>query len=261
MTWDFQAEAARRTRRLVIGLVVLVVILVAGILLLLLRPSGRSSAAGTGGAGTPGVTSAPASGDGAATATITPGSGFVAPARWVTLPGATTTRLGFPAGFPHTPEGAAAAEVAVVKAAAAAGWDYDAQDRVVRAYAVPAQMDQYRENAHALDVESRTALGLPETGPLPAGATISGAVIGVQWTPADADDVRVSVLERVTYTTSSSTSPATEIHSIAGQMEWVDDDWRDALQTNPTAPPSPVDIGSSDFNSAGWDAIQQGSAG
>jgi hypothetical protein len=265
MSLEFQAAAARRMRRLVTGLVVLVLVLVATVLVLALRSGDRSTPPAATSPlpardGTTSASSPAAVSPFSPTATFTPDSSFVAPVRWVRLPPSTGTRLGLPTGFPHTPQGAVAAAVAAAQYGTT--WDLDETDRVVRAYAVPAELDRHLAGSQREVSGSRQSLGLPATGPLPAGAAISGAPIGVVWTVLGPDLVQVVVLGRQTYTTPGS-GQKTLLSSGQQRMVWTDGDWRTAVFTpdQTVKTPDPVDLGSAAFNDAGWTAIQQGSSG
>jgi hypothetical protein len=254
---DFQQAAARRMRRLIIALAGLVVVLAGTVLVLALRSGGATPVTTS----SPATTTAaqPTSSAQAVTPAITPGAGFVAPVRWVRLPRPAGTRLGLPTGFEHTPQGAVAAAVAIAQCDT---WDLDLADRAAQAYSLPGDQDKVRASSRQSVTASRQENGLPGTGPLPAGASLSSAPIGVAWTAVSADRVEVSMLSRTTYTTPAA-GQKTMLFSSHERMVWSNGDWYGV----PYAPDTttkllPVaDLGSAAFNDAGWTAIQQGSAG
>ena len=260
MVLDFQAEASRRQRRLIIGLVVLVVVLVATVLALAFRRSGPAAAPGPASTtaqpspvGTPAGDQSPV----ASSPAIPSDTNFVAPAQWVRLPKSSSTRFGVATGWEHTPEGAMAA--AKTYAEASGTWDLDAADRAAQAYAPVADVETVRKDVRDRVTQSRVAVGLPASGPVPAGAHFSVTIFGVQWTPVDANTVQVAFLGRMTYTTGS-TPEKTELRSAISQMIWVDGDWRN-VGGPPRPVPQPAELGTSEFNASGWKALQQGSAG
>jgi hypothetical protein len=111
-------------------------------------------------------------------------------------------------------------------------------------------------------MSNRERNGLPATGPLPAGAGLTAAPVGVSWTTVSPDRVEVSVLTRTTYSTPGS-GQKTMLFSSHQRMVWADGDWYSVVYTpDESTRLLPVaDLGSKAFNDAGWTAIQQGSAG
>lgn len=264
MALEFQAAAARRMRRLVIALVVLVLVLAATVLYLAVGPQDDTSSRPS----SPPSSPAPAA-DGQQAretlesrpvSTFTPDPTFVPPAQWVRLPKPSGRRLGLPTGYEHTPEGAAAATVSVVRTGIT--WDFDDADRSVQAYAAPADMERLRAAMRENVARSRSWVQLPASGPIPAAAHLTVAPIGVYWTVVDTDTIQVSVLVRETYATDS-VPEKTDLRSTQYRMVWVDGDWHHALfaPSQSTRHPGIADLGSTVFNTQGWRAIQEGSSG
>lgn len=259
MTLDLQRAASQRMRRIVIGLVVLVLILVGGIIGLVF---GGGHGGGSSPVAAPSSTPLPSTSFNPSQVpdplpTETTGGGYVAPTTWVTLPTGSQKKDGLPVGFPHTPEGAAAAAVAAVRA----GWTWnpDAAATAADVYAVPGDAAQLEQAARQATQNSRISVGLPATGALPADASMAVAPIGVQWTGATADQVTVSVLARVVYTPGGGTAQKTQVMATASTLVWAGGDWHTALgASNSATAPEPFDLGTAGFNSAGWRAIQQG---
>jgi hypothetical protein len=253
---DFQQAAARRMRRLIIGLAGLVVVLAGTVLVLALRSGGGTTA---GAAPSATVTGPSPSSAPLVTSTITPGPGFVAPVRWVRLPRPAGTRLGLPTGFEHTPQGAVAAAAAIAQSDT---WDLDAADRAAQAYSLPGDREQVRAASRQSVMTSREKSGLPASGPLPAGANLGSAPIGVAWTAVSSDRVEVSVLTRTTYATPAA-GQKTMLFSSHERIVWSDGDWYGVSYTPDATTKllATADLGSQAFNDAGWTAIQQGSAG
>lgn len=255
MTLDLQRAAQQRMRRLIIGLVVLVLVLVAGIIALFLNRGGGSS---------PTAAPAPAPSSSfnpsnvpAPMPTETTDGTYVAPKSWVVLPHAGGTKNGLPVQFPHSAQGAASAAVAAVKAGWT--WDPDAAAKAAAVYGVPDQAAQLADAARQATSASRISVGLPGTGDLPSGASMSVAPIGVQWSNASADQVTVSVLARVIYTPGGGTDQKTQVIATTDPMVWVNGDWHtQTTNGGSNANPQPFDLGTDGFNSAGWQAIQQG---
>lgn len=253
MTLDIQRAAAQRMRRVIIGLVVLVLVLVAGIIGLVVGRGGDSSSPSSAPASP--APSSSSDNEPSSAPTETADGGYVAPSAWVTLPEAKGKRDGLPVGFPHTVEGAAAAAVAAVRAGWT--WDPDAAERAAGVYSVPSEAADMKKAARESTAASRTSVGLPGTGELPAGAHMSVAPIGVQWSDASADQVTVSVLSRIVYTTESGAAEKSQVIASSSLVVWADGDWHTKSGGNPTAP-EPFDLGTEGFNSAGWRAIQEG---
>ncbi|MEU9079973.1 hypothetical protein AB0D22_35525 [Kitasatospora sp. NPDC048538] len=254
MTLELQHAAQQRMRRIIIGLVALVLILVGGVVGLVLGQDDPKPTAGPAAAPTvtPSAPDAPAP-----LPTETAATTYTAPTIWVNLPAGGTKRDGLPVQWPHTPEGAAAAAVAAVRS----GWTWDAAtaERAAGVYAAPADAATMREQARQSTEDSRASVGLPRTGDLPTGAHMAPAVIGVQWTPVNADQVTVSVLARVTFSTGNGTPDTTRLISLSSPIAWSDGDWH-TKAGSPGRAPEPFDLGSAGFNSAGWRAIQEGDA-
>uniref|UniRef100_UPI003F494A8F hypothetical protein n=1 Tax=unclassified Streptomyces TaxID=2593676 RepID=UPI003F494A8F len=251
MTLDIQRAASRRMRRIVAGLVGLVVVLV-GVIVGLTLGGGNSPSATP---AAPGPSASPGQQGPTPMPSETAGGAYVAPATWVRLPKGGQPRDGLEAGFPHTVEGAAAAAVASVRGAWT--WDADAAEKAAGVYALPAEADKTKAAARQAVAASRASAGVPGTGPLPEGAHMSVAPIGVQWSGATADQVTVSVLTRIVYTPGGGTAEKTQVLAMPATMVWADGDWHSKTSA-PVKAPEPFDLGTEGFNSAGWRAIQEG---
>jgi hypothetical protein len=182
------------------------------------------------------------------------GSGWVPPARQVTLPAGTKRIEEYPVGFPRTPQGAAAAEVA--KDVYIATTDYAQANRILRLY-MAAHLAQTADAASTASVaQLRRDLGVPEQGPAPIDRYLVTRPLGVQWRQLDPDKVEVSVFGR-----SDLHTPGKVTTSLAGQTtvwQWLDDpdrgpDWRLVDGYPPRA--KLAALGTQAFNDAGWSAL------
>ncbi|MEU2740956.1 hypothetical protein OG762_52225 (plasmid) [Streptomyces sp. NBC_01136] len=249
MTLDLQRAATRRMRRLLFAAGGVIVVLAAVVVVLVANSGGSPSAApGPSSSAVPSSSASPlptASSDG----------GYVAPEKWVVLPSGKGKKDGLPVQFGHTPEGAAAAAVASVRYGWS--WDPDAAATAAGVYTVPSEAATVKEEARKSTTNSRLSAGAPGTGALPSGAHMNVFVIGVQFTAATADEVKVSVLARVVYTPGSGTAETTQLIATTNTYVWTANDWHSktgAPQTSPDA----SDLGTAGFNTAGWSAIQEG---
>ena len=262
MALDLQRAAQRRMRLMVLVLVGVVVLLVGVVVGL---------AAGGGGGGNPSAepTGTPTDGgsDGSdgqepgfeATETTQPPEEYTAPDEWVQLPAGTgESDSGLPVGFPQTAEGATAMVVASTRNAWT--WDPDqVEDGILTYFNVAEQNDlltMVDEGVQGM----REYVGIPATGPVPDGAALNAAPIGVQWEELDDGTVRVSTLTRVTSTPGNGEETSTHLHSSVNDAVWEQGDWKvhsvpaEVVQDAPDA----VELGSPEFNAAGWIAIQEG---
>ncbi|WP_158009694.1 hypothetical protein [Carbonactinospora thermoautotrophica] len=251
-TGEIQRAAARRMRLLVVGLLALVMVLAAAVVwLAATRPDGDAADQGA---------PAPA-GRASAPATVTPGAAYVAPARWVTLPAGAAQVDEYPVRFPHTPEGAAALAVAAVEY----GWSLDPEHstRVAALYAAPQVAQRAQAAAATMAAQWRQQLGLPTAGPVPAGAHVVARPIAVQWQAQGVDRVRVSVLAEVEQAAGEAQPARAELAAVTSDVVWVPGanpnggDWRYLLSDSPLPTPQPAQIGTEEFNAAGWTAIQE----
>ncbi|MCY0961812.1 hypothetical protein [Streptomyces sp. H27-H5] len=250
MTLNLQQQAQRRMRRALFFLVGLVLVLV-GALVAIAFTGGDSTKAASDSKATESAGPSP-------TPTVRPDDGgYVAPAETVKLPdGATKAAGNLPVQFPHTPEGAAAMAVASVRNA----WNMDpAQVRAgILAYSSAQYRDQMATAAEDGAKGNRQYAGIPDTGPLPAGATLVAWPIGVKYSAVNSDTVDVLVLLRVTHAAKTGAEPTTTIVVSPGRAVWEGGDWK-GVPTNPGQPlPEPVDIGTAYFNEDRWKAIQEG---
>ena len=253
MTLDLQSAATRRMRRLIGGLILAVLVLVALVVFLAVRGSGGNGSNNTGAAAPTPEQSSSAPSD---PAVEDPDEGYVAPEQYVALPAAKSTGAkNLPTGFPHTPEGAVAMVVASSRNA------YTLDEAKLRAGLETYTVQQYRDVAVDAADDSikytRQSIGLPETGTVPAGATLAAWPLGVKWTAKDADHVQVLILLKVTSSPGAGQQETTKLVTTSAETVWEDGDWK-TQPNNPGKLPDPVDLGTSAFNTAGWKAIQEG---
>jgi hypothetical protein len=173
----------------------------------------------------------------------------------VTLPAGTDQIDELPVGFPQTPEGAAAAEVA--KDRYSSTLDYQLANTVARVYLAPdfaATADQASTTAVA---ELRAKLGVTELGPAPADISAVTRPLGVQWVTDGDDRTEVSVLAQIDYRNrekawSELAASTTVWHWMEGEVGRPAD-WRLVGARQPAA--DLARIGTTRFNDAGWSAI------
>lgn len=250
MTLDLQQQAQRRMRRAVVTLSAIVLVLVAA--LVVVAVSGDDSGDSKTAAPPEQTTAAPEP-----TTTLPADDGdYVAPARYVKLPNGRGDANGLPVKFPHTPEGATAMLVASARNA----WSFDAA--TVRAGILTYASAEYRDAmaASAKDgaAGNREYAGIPATGEIPAGASLTAWPIGVKWSSAGSDTVDAVILLRVTHTAKAGVEPTTTLVVSPARAVWESGDWK-VQPTDPTQNiPDPVDLGTAEFNEDGWKAIQEG---
>ncbi|MGH8774406.1 MAG: hypothetical protein ACRDWI_04285 [Jiangellaceae bacterium] len=173
----------------------------------------------------------------------------------MTLPAGTDQIDELPVGFPHTPEGAAAAEVA--KDRYSSTLDYRLANTVARVYLAPelaATADLASTSAVA---ELRAKLGVADSGPAPVNVSAVTRPIGVQWETDGDDRTEVSVLVQVDYRSRERTW--SELAASTTVWQWMAGeggrpaDWRLVGASQPQA--DLAQIGTSAFNDAGWSAL------
>ncbi|WP_129841111.1 hypothetical protein [Streptomyces sp. RFCAC02] len=261
MILELQRAANRRMRMTILVLAGLVVLLASGLLGALLFGGGSGEDGGSGAA--PAASSSSAGPDGddddGSVETLPPSDGYTAPEQYVQLPVGSGETEGLPTGFPHTPEGAIA--VLVSSSRYASSWDPEEIRRNIRVYATEDDKDELLALADQGAQVMRSHVGIPETGPIPPGATVNSWVIGVQWEELSADHVRVSTLVRLTYSAGEGEERHTELISATGDVVWEDGDWKNTPVSPEIASDAPEvggDIGSQGFIDAGWIAIREG---
>jgi hypothetical protein len=257
MSLDIHSAARDKAKRGFILLGVIGLVLVALVLTAIVTSSGNNSksspTAGNSPAPQPGT-----SGQAAPTPTATAdtdGGDFVGPDTWVQLPKGTDTANGLPVKFPHTDQGAAAMEVAAIRAS----WNLDPNTIInaVETYSVPDEVGQSKALASQAAAGNRQSAGMPTSGPLPSGAAYNAVPIGVQWTEQDANHVKVSLDIRLVTNAGNGAKDQIQLISTTAMAVWTADDWKDA-----SVPPGrqipPADLGTPAFNANGWKAIQEG---
>jgi hypothetical protein len=181
---------------------------------------------------------------------------FEPPSRRVVLPAGSEQVDEYPVRFPHTPQGAAAAAVAVSRYSASL--DYAVVDEVLRLYAVSGQQAATAADQAAATAVSagRNRLGVAMAGPAPSDASVFADPFGVQWSAASADEVTVSVLSAVEYR--SGDRDDRQLVATASKWRWdtAAGDWRvEPDATNPA--PAAAELGSVEFNQGGWAALAE----
>lgn len=258
MTLDVEqrSAAARRRLALIIAAIVALVVLVAALVVALLRddpeqttrPSAPRDTVPAFSTEAPSETRQPLPGGGGN------GTAWVPPARQVTLPSGSKRIGDYPVGFPQTPVGAAAAEVAKDRYSSTV--DYAEANRLARIYIAP-DLASYADDASTLAVRTlREQLGVPATGAAPTSSYSTSLPIGVQWERLSNGDVEVEVLVEAKFVTPARTW--TQLGAAKTVWRWIDEpgrgpDWRLVSADTPDAPL--VQIGKAAFNDAGWSAI------
>jgi hypothetical protein len=266
MALDSQRAAQQRMRLAVLVLTGVVLLLV-GVVVGMAAGGGSESDPSPAATGTPtndGVGGD--SGDGRdqgpgfkPTETIQPPDEYTAPDEWVHLPAGTgESDSGLPVGFPQTAEGATAMVVASTRNSWT--WDPDQVEDGVLTYVNTAEQNDLLSVVDDSVRGMREYVGIPQTGPVPDGAALNATPIGVQWEELDDGTVRVSTQVRVTSTSGEGEDTRTNLHSTVNDAVWEQGDWKvrsvpsEVVQDAPDA----AELGSPEFNSAGWIAIQEG---
>jgi hypothetical protein len=180
---------------------------------------------------------------------------WVPPARQVTLPASTDQIDELPVGFPPTPDGAVAAEVA--KDRYSSTLDYRLANMVARVYLAPELVTTADQASTAAVAQLRAKLGVAESGPAPSDVSAVTRPIGVQWVSDGDDRTEVSVLVQIDYRTRERTwselaASTTIWHWMSGEAGRAAD-WRLVGARQPAA--DLAQIGTTAFNDAGWSAI------
>jgi methionine-rich copper-binding protein CopC len=183
---------------------------------------------------------------------------FVAPARRVVLPAGAARVDGYPVGFPHTPEGAAALAVALGRYVATL--DYASADEVTHLYMDPALTSDAAKAASALVRDERQQLGIPVAGPVADGYSISRSAFGVQWRVVSTDVFDVTVIGSTD--TNGKAGHLRRVVAGLTRVKWFSGagpvgDWRAVHATGASAPTGIGEIGSKAFNDSGYAAIEQ----
>jgi hypothetical protein len=179
---------------------------------------------------------------------------WVPPARQVTLPAGTDQIDELPVGFPQTPEGAAAAEVA--KDRYSSTLDYHLANTVARVYLAPELATTADDASTAAVADLRARLGVAELGPPSAEASVATRPIAVQWVTEGDERTEVSVLVQVDYRIRQ--KAWSEIAASTTVWQWMEEsgrpaDWRLVGARRPAA--DLTRIGTAAFNDTGWSAI------
>ncbi|GAB2864565.1 hypothetical protein [Nocardioides pacificus] len=223
---------------------VFVLIVVVGLVLVLVSPGGddESDNAGPSGGETSEVATTPTEGvesEGADSA-------------FVTLPQPTQMTDGYPTHYPQTPEGAAATAAAFQ--AAGGALEYDQMYAAQKAY-VTGQGD-LQGVSDRLVLGGRELLGVPASGPVPAGVGMTVELEGVKWREVDDTRVIVALSTQIDYTTADGT---TQTVNSAGAVPivWKDGRWW-AEGGAGDAPPEETYLkpGTPEFEAAGWRVVR-----
>ncbi|NWF30873.1 hypothetical protein HW130_32295 [Streptomyces sp. PKU-EA00015] len=252
MTLDIQQQAARRMRRAVFALGGIIVVLVVVIVVIAVT-GGRSTNNDSSNSPAPGTS---ATGEPEPVETLPDDGGYVAPEEYVKLPDGTSKAGNLPIKFARTPEGAAAAGVAATRNAYS--WNAAQVRAGINTYSAAAYRDEMAAQVEESVKANREYAGIPATGPVPEGATLSAWPIGVQWQRETSNSVDLLILLRVTYSAGTGEKSTTNLVVTPTRAVWESGDWK----VEPTPPsenlPDPVDIGTARFNLDGWKAIQEG---
>ncbi|MFF2542889.1 hypothetical protein ACFVUY_10000 [Kitasatospora sp. NPDC058063] len=191
------------------------------------------------------------------------------PDRWLAVPRGTSTLNGHKVAFPHSTDGAIGMLVAC------SGFDIEGSTTLVdeqlafyRAYTAAADQtsdreQRIRQGAARTDAHVRAAMGLPESGPLPAGAWVRTSMVGFKLIQAGPDAVTAHLLLRNAWKPSGSRPESISYAVGTIGVVWREGDWR--LDPSGGASPAPETVpeiaapGDTAFNTQGWTAIRQAS--
>lgn len=253
MTSTVRARVVARRRKIrlaAVGSTVVLLMALLGVWLLMANPGGSAGSAGVSSpAGRP---AGPQVGGGDPVAPSGPG--------WVTLPGAGGQDQGFAVRFPHTPQGAAAAMAAMLRAA----WTLDELQarRASAVYAHPTVRDEAVDGGADTTKDLRTQLGVPLTGDVPDGAYLTTTPIATHYQQDTPDQVRVAMMVQLDSGLNAS-APHTKTLTIGGTWLWAPKvrggDWTfttDTGQANAIVPPLTTP-GTPQHTNAGWLTINQ----
>ncbi|MFF4818409.1 hypothetical protein ACFY2K_27925 [Kitasatospora sp. NPDC001309] len=191
------------------------------------------------------------------------------PQRWLAAPRGTRTVGSREVGFPHSTDGAIGMLVA------SSGFDVEGSTTLVdeqltfyRTYTAasdrtPTREQRIRQGAAKADARARSTMGLPESGPLPAGAWVRTHLVGFKLVQAQPDSVTAHLLLR-TAQKAGETRPEAVSYAVGTiGVVWRDGDWKlDPTGGTSPAPDSVPEIaapGDPAFNAQGWTAIRQAS--
>lgn len=167
-----------------------------------------------------GPTQQPSPGVGSSSGAPTSPPEDLAPGGFVDLPAPVKATEGYPTHYPQTPEGAAA--TAAVSAMAVLSLDYEELGTILPLYITGIDLDQ--SSADAIVSKFRTDMGLPLSGPPPAGAGVAAEIEGIKWRVVDDTHVVVSYQERITFTVPGQ-AEQNGTGAATASMVWVDGRW------------------------------------
>lgn len=163
----------------------------------------------------------------------------------------------FPVGFPHTPEGAAAAMAAMLSSA----WTLDAEGnrRAADVYAQPALREVARQAAMPAAADLRRRIGLSPAGPVPQDAYVALTPTGVRWRAIDANRVQVAMMATITSAPGAQAVSTTRVVTVGAGWVWDPHvrggDWVfTGENVDDLIPPIAVP-GTPDFGRHGWRAV------
>lgn len=170
------------------------------------------------------------------------------PSGYVRLPRPTSTTAGFPTGYPHTPEGAAAYAAAYDRSVTSL--DYATASSAYKAY-VRGGSSQY---AAAGVAAYRQTVKLSPNGTPPKGSRVTLTVLGVKWTEK-VDRVDVAVDFKTDFKVPPrTTATGTAAHTVP--VVWRDGRWWVAGGIAKTTNVAYAAPGTAGYAQAGWNAIQ-----
>lgn len=186
-------------------------------------------------------------------------AGYVPPAQSLTPPAPGRLLEGrWPVNFPHTPQGAVAANAAFL----IAGWTLD-QDQAVRAmdvYMTASDRAQAKQAVPSIVQPFLTNLGVQPGQAIPSDAYLTITPLAAHWQVLDSDHVVVAMMTRQTLGRSSDSHPVSESEvTNAGILVWDPTarggDWLNTATDARKYIPAMAEPGTQAFNAAGWVAI------
>ncbi|NYI81211.1 hypothetical protein [Nocardioides panzhihuensis] len=227
------------------GLLVIVIVLAAA--LVFSNRDGAPTSDPTGG-GDPATSGSPAS-----TAPAVP-EGFV------TLPAPATSENGYPIGYPHNDEGAAAF-VAAYEVSQVALLDYDKAESWAPLYIAPTAEMSYSDVAENLVTLQRKNLGVELNGPAPAGPSAAAELEGIKWEAVATDVYLVSVSMSVELTKGDGSTSEVPVATGAvvyweGDRWWIDLTGSRLPDLEELEAPQYAKPGTAAYTQAGWQVVK-----
>lgn len=244
---DTGSDESRPSKGFLTGLaaVFLLLVLVGGLAIVL--NSGDEDSGGPGG----GPDSTATIGGTPAGSPPTSSSGVVVPDEFVTLPTSTSGTNGYPTGYPHTPEGAAATSAA--NGMAGSTLDYEAATDAIAAYMLP-PVDA-EAVGEAIVTQARTDMGLALQGDPPVGVDVTSELVAVKWKEISSSRVGVWTAARLQRRFVDGRVETVPVVTKA-VMRWSKGRWWTELEGDPGAGPAFAEPGTQAFKDAGWAVVK-----